>query len=480
MAEALHASRHNDAESHLHTTVEYMKDHLAEALQRLRKIQHRNLRTLRQRPWQEVSGAFGDLGTLFPIFVALADRGSISVSSTLVFSGLANICTGIFFGIPLPVQPMKAIAAVAIVNEYSQPQLASAGLFVAAVIGLLSITGLVQWFTQWIPLPIIKGIQVGTGLSLMISTNAFFPGLGLTAYWHDYVTLVAVIAFLFFCSIYPRVPFVLVFIALCVPPLLVDAWNSSHNGPHWSFWSPIPSIPSFKDFRFAAMNAGLGQIPLTTLNSIIAVTHLAADLIPEVPTPSATAVGISVSTMNLFACWFGAMPVCHGSGGLASQYRFGARSGASVIILGAIKLFLGLFMAEFAVLYCHKFFRIPLGMMLFLAGLELAKMGESLNTDGARDLWEKSDNDDPTGHRTRTLTGEEKMRRWIVMSVTVGALLAAKNDGVGFLAGLLVHGAYTMLDFFTVWRSQYEGRIRLENEIPSGPDGMPEPLYVEP
>ena len=478
MTEVSDAGQHNDAESH--PALEYVKIHLIEALQRFQKIQQRNVRILRQRPWQEISGAFGDLGTLFPIFVALADRGSISVSSTLVFSGLANICTGIFFGIPLPVQPMKAIAAVAIANEYSQPQLASAGLFVGAVIGLLSVIGLVQWFTQWIPLPIIKGIQVGTGLSLIISSNAFFPGLGLTVYWHDYVTLAAVLAFLFFCSVYPRSPFVLVFIALCVPPVLADVWNSSSYGPHWSFWSPIPFIPSFKDFRFGAINAGLGQIPLTTLNSIIAVTHLSADLIPDVSTPSATAVGISVSTMNLFACWFGAMPICHGSGGLASQYRFGARSGASVAILGIIKLLLGLFMAEFALLYCHKFFRVPLGIMLFIAGLELAKMGESLNTDGARDLWEKPDNEHPAAHRTRTLTREEKMRRWMVMFVTVGALLAAKNDGIGFLSGLLVHGAYKMLDVFNFWRSQNEGRLRLENETPSRPDNMPDRLYVEP
>ena len=457
-----------------HSALESVKIHLTKAFQRLKKIQQRNIRTIRQRPWQEISGAFGDLGTLFPIFVALADRGSISVSSTLVFSGLANLCTGVIFGIPLPVQPMKAIAAVAIANEYSQRQLASAGLFVAAVIGFLSITGLVQWFTQWIPLPIVKGIQVGTGLSLMISTNSFFPGLGLTAYWHDYITLVAVLAFLFFSSIYPRAPFVLVFIVLCVPLVLVDVSKPSSQGPRWSLWSPLPFVPSFEDFRFGAMNAGLGQIPLTTLNSIIAVTHLSADLLPDVPTPSATSIGISVSTMNLFACWFGAMPICHGSGGLASQYRFGARSGASVAVLGIIKLLLGLFMAEFALLYCHLFFRIPLGIMLFLAGLELAKMGESLNTDGARDLWEKPDSDDSTVHRTRTLSREEKMRRWVVMFVTTGALLAAKNDGIGFLAGLFVHGSYKMLDVFTVWKSQREGRIRLENEVPSRTDNMSE------
>jgi hypothetical protein len=66
-----------------------------------------NLRTLRQSPAAEVSGALGDLGTLLPLMIALALQGSINLSSTLVFSGLFNIVTGAVFGIPLPVQPMK-------------------------------------------------------------------------------------------------------------------------------------------------------------------------------------------------------------------------------------------------------------------------------------------------------------------------------------------------------------------------------------
>ena len=94
-----------------------------------------------------------------PLFLGLAQNGSISVPSTLVFMGLSNIITGVYFGIPLPVQPMKAIAAVAIAAKYTPPQLASAGLFVAAVVGFLSVTGLVRWFTKRMPLPIVKGIQ---------------------------------------------------------------------------------------------------------------------------------------------------------------------------------------------------------------------------------------------------------------------------------------------------------------------------------
>ena len=66
-----------------------------------------NLRILLESPAAEISGALGDLGTLLPLMIALALQGSINLPSTLLFSGLFNIVTGVVFGIPLPVQPMK-------------------------------------------------------------------------------------------------------------------------------------------------------------------------------------------------------------------------------------------------------------------------------------------------------------------------------------------------------------------------------------
>ncbi len=90
--------------------------------------------------------------------------------------------------------------------------------------------------------------------------------------------------------------------------------------------------------------------------------------------------------MNLIGGWFGAMPVCHGSGGLAAQYRFGARSGSSIILLGLFKILLGLVCGESLVGLLRRYPKSLLGVMVLAAGLELAKVGESLNY-GARDLW---------------------------------------------------------------------------------------------
>lgn len=455
----------------------HIKETFGNELERLKGIHKRNIRILHQRPLQEISGAFGDLGTLLPIIIALSrtstgrlydDRGPISVSSTLVFSGLANILTGVAFGIPLPVQPMKAIAAVAIAQKFNQGQMASAGLLVAGVIGFLSITGLLQWFTRRVPIPIVKGIQLGTGLSLMISGGP----LVLLDDWATYakmVTLFFTLIFLLYCQTHPRIPYVLIILVIHLVVLmpLIPLGGVAGDVPHFVLWKPQAFLPSPADFRVGALNAGLGQIPLTLLNSIVAVTYLSADLIPDVQAPSSTSIGLSVAAINLVGCWFGAMPVCHGSGGLAAQYRFGARSGSSVIFLGLIKLAIGLFAVEHALKFFDVFPKLQLGILLFIAGLELAKVGESLNTEGARDFWEY-DNSQPGDYeskRLRNVSAEEKKRRWSIMVVTIGALLAAKNDGVGFFAGLLIHGAYKFNDWQRSREVEREGQIRLADNI---------------
>src|SRR5207245_2328522 len=90
-------------------------------------------------------------------------------------------------------------------------------------------------------------------------------------------------------------------------------------------WSP----PAWSDFVTAFPKAALPQIPLTTLNSVIAVCALSADLFPA-RRAEPRRVAISVGAMNLVAAWFGGMPMCHGAGGLAGQYRFGARTNGAI------------------------------------------------------------------------------------------------------------------------------------------------------
>ena len=438
------------------------------AIQSLREINAYNLRTFRRHYVSEISGSLGDLGTFLPIAIALAINGTVSLTSTLIFSGIFNILTGVFFGIPLPVQPMKAIAAVAIARTFSNGTIAAAGIFVGACILVFSLTGILRWLSNTIPIPVVKGIQVGAGLSLIIAAcSSVLHPLGWTSpSWADNrIWGIVAFAALLISNVYRRVPYALVVLVLGLVFAVIRTALAGHM-PGFAVWHPYVVIPLPSEWKIGAIDAGIGQIPLTTLNSIVAVVHLANDLLPNVHSLSITQVGLSVAGMNLLGCWFGAMPVCHGSGGLAAQYRFGARSGSSVIFLGVLKLIIGLLFGETLVDLLRRFPAAFLGVMVIAAGVELLTVGESLNTTGARDLNQAGAGllANAQQHLGPVLTDEERNRRWTVMMVTVGLLVGFKNDAIGFIAGMLCHWSYEIPGWWEKGRSRWsEGRLRLDD-----------------
>ncbi|KAI1380674.1 hypothetical protein F4677DRAFT_404251 [Hypoxylon crocopeplum] len=420
----------------------------------VKRLHRHNVATLRSSPLAEISGALGDLGTLLPLMITLAVNGSISLSTTLVFSGFFNIATGVVFGIPLPVQPMKAIAAAAIASHVSERETVAAGSVVAIVVLLLSVTGLLHWITRVIPIPVVKGIQFGAGLSLIISAGTSllqpfshrwdFPLDNLVWSFAAFLLLILTIKA-------TRFPYALIIFVVGLILAFVSVVTISHRHlPHFRVWGPYVRLPWWSA---DAIGMGIAQLPLTTLNSVIAASALAADLLPDLPTPSVTALGISVAAMNLLGCWFGAMPVCHGAGGLAAQYRFGARSGASIIMLGLFKMLLGIIFGETLLDLLMAFPKSLLGIMVIAAGLELAKVGQSLN-HGASDLWESSVDQNK---RHRDVSDEERSERWTVMLMTTAGILAFKNDGVGFVAGMLCYWAYRVVDWIEKKRSRRSG-----------------------
>jgi MFS superfamily sulfate permease-like transporter len=329
---------------------------------------------------------------------------------------------------------------------------------VSVIVLLLSITGLLGWLTRHIPVPVVKGIQLGAGLSLVIAAGTtLLRPLG----WVDRPLdnrLWALLAFVVLIATQrlPRFPYALIMAGLgVVLALVVVIRVHPRDLPHFSAWHPHIHLPA--SLSADAIGLAVAQLPLTTLNSIIAASALAVDLFPSpsvlpTPAPSVTALGLSVAAMNLSGCWFGVMPVCHGAGGLAAQYRFGARSGSSVIFLGVLKLLLGLMFGQSLFGLLNAFPKSILGILVIAAGLELAKVGNSLNW-GASDLWEETAASPPdegqqsggmgTLHRRKAhLSDEEAAERWTVMLMTTAGILAFANDAVGFAAGMLCHFAF--------------------------------------
>ncbi|KAJ1557212.1 hypothetical protein HK096_008520 [Nowakowskiella sp. JEL0078] len=355
----------------------------------------------------EMAGALGDIGTFLPILVSLAVTSQINISSTLVFAGIFRIVTGFMFKITMPLQPMKSIAAIALVAKLTLPQVVASGFFVSCVVAVLSACQALHFANRLLPLSLVRGIQLGTGLqlitkgvALILASHAFtFTGYA----WTDN-HLTAVIAFIFTMCFYMS------------PKNYSALILFGSFGP--GMWTMI--VPTGSDFAIGIVKAGLGQLPLSILNSVgfyvIAMSKLADDLYPQrkQPVASITAVGVSVGVMNIVGMWFGSMPFCLGSGGLAAQYRFGARTHVSVVILGIVKIVLGLVFGSALLPIFQNFPQSVLGVMLVFAGIEIATCAKDI---GGID--------------------ESAQSRFVVVLVTGGVASSWANDGVGFVAGVL-------------------------------------------
>jgi hypothetical protein len=128
---------------------------------------------------------------------------------------------------------------------------------------------------------------------------------------------------------------------------------------------------TWHDLLIGTTLLALPQLPLTLGNALIAIHEENNRLFPDRPV---TENGIAASTgvMNLLSAVLGGVPMCHGAGGMAGHVAFGARTGGAPIILGSILVCLALFFSASIHALFDVFARPVLGVILFLAGAQLA------------------------------------------------------------------------------------------------------------
>lgn len=324
----------------------------------------------------EIGGSLGDLGTFIPIAVGMVQMVGLDAATLLVFAGLMGIMTGVGFRIPMAVQPMKAIGSLAIAGMLTAGQVGAAGLTVGVVMLFLGSLGLINRLDGVIPRPVLRGLQVTIAFQLMLSglrmglrvpgTVAIRPLLGTEGL---IVVLGAVVLMFLLHRRLSWLALVLLVLglvgALFKRPDLLQTVDLTLWKPRWV---------EFDNTTLAGIwRGGLMQIPLTLLNSVFAVSVLATTLFPEQRQRNTPArIAVSVGLMNLVACPFGGMPMCHGSGGLAAQYRFGARTGLAIMFLGCIMLMIGLLFGPMTMALMQAFPSAILCVFLFEAGLGLA------------------------------------------------------------------------------------------------------------
>lgn len=314
---------------------------------------------------REFGGAFGDWGTLVPFIIGYISIVGLSPAGIFLTLGITNIILGVKFNLPLPVQPQKTIGTVAISEGWNPDIVISTGFGTGVIWFLLGFSKKLNYIVSKVPIIAVRGIQLGlafilgwTGI-LLFSENLF---LG----------FISISIILLFIKNKP-IPSAII---LTFGGILLMFFTGVINITELKFGIPTLSfgIPTWNNFLYGMLYAGIAQLFLTLTNVMIATVVLIKELFPEKEGIDANTLAFNMGAMNLINPFLVGMPLCHGSGGLMAQYAFGARTGGSMILEGIMELFLGLFFSDTLFLLFTKFPMAILGAMLIYTAFLLGKI----------------------------------------------------------------------------------------------------------
>jgi len=333
---------------------------------------------------RELGGGLGDLGTLLPLAILLIVNNGLSPVAVFLFVGLHYLVTGLYFRIPLPVQPLKAMAVIALATGATAQQIGATGIWMGVILLLLAATDLAGLLSRIFTKPIVRGIQLAVGLFLvqkgleLITTPpvVFLAVPSVESSPWLAIGLAAISGLIVLgLSMQHRVPATLVLLPLGILAGLFMVPAESMPAMGEGLTIPTPLIPTWNDFATALFLMVIPQAPLTFGNAVVSTCHVSRDYFGDraqrvTPRSVCTSLGIG----NLIGGLFGALPCCHGAGGLTAHYRFGARTGRATILMGALFVFVGLLFGDSV----HGLFAlIPpamLGALLVYVGIEHCMM----------------------------------------------------------------------------------------------------------
>lgn len=318
---------------------------------------------------RELAGSMGDFGTLFPFAIGYIAVNGLDPAGFLVMMGAANIATGLVYRLPMPIEPMKVLAATAIALRWT-PETVYASAFATGVIWLIiSLTGAMKWLARVTPLCVVRGIQVALGIMLALQA---YP---LVKTWWPLAAVSIIIIIFLRDNRYAPAAVVLMALGAAIVVVRGDAAGITPPG------FTIPPLTSFgmADITRSLVTGVIPQVPLTIGNAVIATAALIRSYWPERADVDEHRLALNQGVMNVVVPFFGGMPMCHGSGGLAGQYYFGARTGGTNIIEGTIEIVLGLFFAGSIAALFAVFPMAIIGAMMLLVGVELTKFAKDLS-----------------------------------------------------------------------------------------------------
>jgi len=296
----------------------------------------------------EASGAVADLGVLVPLAAALILVNRLDAGAVLLCAGLLYLASGLWFRIPFPVQPFKAVTAIAVAEGLAPGVIHAAGLEMGGLLLLLAIGGLANTVARIFTRPVIRALQLGVGILLAISSYKLvakppdvFSGVP-AAPW-PIVLAAATFAATMWAVHTRRHGLALAALAAGV---IATAASSHPQLTAPALHLPSVGLPTASMFGTAFWLLVIPQFPLTFGNAVVATDDLAHQYFGDAArrvTPSR--ICISDGLGNMTSGLLGGMPMCHGAGGLTAHAKLGARTAGMNVLLGGTLVVIGLFFA---------------------------------------------------------------------------------------------------------------------------------------
>jgi SulP family sulfate permease len=378
----------------------------------------------------ELAGSLGDLGTILPLAIGMILINGLNPLGLFLGVGLYYVFSGLYFRVTSPVEPMKVIGAYAIATGISASQIQASSLWIFLFLLIIGGTGIITLIGRYVPKPVIRGVQLSTGVllvsqgvKLMLGTSKF---QALRAAAEPYLSIqdlgplplglligagLGILTLILLDN--RRLPAAIVVVGAGILIGVLLGTREGFQQIQVGFFLPelLPyGLPSAGDFTFALLVLVLPQIPMTLGNAVIANADLSIQYFPQDRhRVTYRALCVSMALGNLMSFFLGGMPMCHGAGGLASRYRFGARTGGSNLIIGAVFIVLALLLGEHLMGVIYLLPMSALGILLIFAGAQLSL----------------------------TLLDMETRKEMFIPILVVGITLAS-NLAAGFLVGIAV------------------------------------------
>jgi SulP family sulfate permease len=378
----------------------------------------------------EMAGSLGDLGTLLPLAIGMILINGLNPMGMFFSIGVYYILSGMYYGVTTPVQPMKVIGAYAIATSMTPSQILASGALMGVFLLIIGGTNAITVIGKYTPKPVVRGVQLSTGVLLMAQGVKFMTGASAFQAMRHLAE-----PYLRFQHVGPIPIGIVIGVAGGILTLLLlenknfpaglvvvlgglllglvlgthEGLDQLHVGIYSPRWLPF-GLPAGADFAFAFFALALPQLPMTIGNAVIADADLSYEYFgDDSKKVTYRSLTLSMALANFLSFAVGGMPLCHGAGGLAAHYRFGARTAGSNLMIGMVFLAFALFLGVHALSVVYLLPMSILGVLLIFAGSQLALTIIDI-TD----------------------------RKNLFVSLLMLGITLASNLAVGFLAGIVV------------------------------------------